>query len=133
MPQHGKHYESVEQIARRRERNFVDTQLLGEKQNAKAFRSAAYTLGISFGFIVLSSILPTFEDKHVSGIIELVRSLAYWMIFYAVIVVATYIGARKNMKHVLMMLNWIFAPTIGLWFIMRVMDIYSNIPPELQS
>lgn len=112
---------------------YVDTELLGEKQNSKAFRGAAYTIGIAFVFIILSLVLPTFEDKRVAEMIELIRSLAWWMIGYAAIVVFAYIRMRKSMKVILFMLNWFMVPTIGLWFILRVMDIYSNIPPELQS
>ena len=113
--------------------HFVDTQLLGDKHNSKAFRGAAYTMGIAFAFIFLSAILPTFEDDRVAGMVELIRSLAWWMIAYASIVVFAYFKMRKNMRAILFMLNWFMVPTIGLWFILRVTDIFSNIPPELQS
>jgi hypothetical protein len=111
---------------------YVDTELLGNKQNSKAFRGAAYTIGIATAFIILSVVLPSFDDKRVADMIELIRSLAWWMLAYAVIVVVAYFKMRKNMRSLLFMLNWFMVPTIGLWFIMRVMDIFSNMPPELQ-
>ena len=111
---------------------YVDTELLGDKQNSKAFRGAAYTMGIAAAFIFLSIILPTFENKRVADMVELIRSLAWWMTGYAAIVVFAYFRLRKNMKFILFLLNWFMVPTIGLWFILRVADIFSNMPPEIQ-
>lgn len=122
-----------EQKTSRYARNFVDADMLGEKQNAKSFRSAAYTLGIAIAFLILSLILPTFEDKRVADMVELIRSLSFWMLGYGLVIVFSYIKMRKSMKYVRFMLTWFLAPTIGLWFILRVMDIFSNMPPELQS
>lgn len=114
--------------------HLVDTELLGEKQNAKAFRGAAYAMGLAIGFLILSPLLGDFDgQKQISGMIELIRVMAMWMIGYAIIVIFAYIKMRKQMRAVLFMLNWFLIPTFGLWFILRVMDIFSNIPPELQQ
>ena len=124
--------ELPEQSAARRGRDFVDTQMLGEKQSSRAFRGAAYTIGIALGCLVLSLIVPTFEDKRVGDMVELIRVTAFWMLGYAAIVVFAYVKMRAQMRAVLFLLNWILVPTFGVWFILRVMDIFSNIPPELQ-
>ncbi|PZQ46556.1 MAG: hypothetical protein DI551_04940 [Micavibrio aeruginosavorus] len=113
---------------------FVDTDLLGEKQNARAFRGAAYSIGIGAGFLILSPFLPKFEGQpQINQMVDLIFVMAIWMVAYAAVVIFTYLKSRKSMKYVLFMLNWFLIPTFGLWFILRVMDIFSNMPPELQK
>ena len=111
---------------------FVDTELLGEKQNSKAFRGAAYSMGIGLGFLILSPLLKDYGNKQVTDMVDLIGVMALWMVAYAAIVFFAYVKSRKHLKYVLFMLNWFLIPTFGLWFLLRVMDIFSNMPPELQ-
>jgi len=114
--------------------HIVDVDLLGEKQNARAFRGAAYSIGIGAGFLILYPFLREGqESQQLKDMMELIRVMALWMLGYAAIVLFGYFKVRKHLKYVLFMLNWFLIPTFGLWFLLRIMDIFSNMPPELQS
>lgn len=106
---------------------YVDEELLVDKTGRKAFKSAAYSVGISAGFLLLSLFLPAMGPEGKGDeIISVFRSLAFWMIGYALAVTIAFLFVRRHVKIVLFMLNWFFAPAVVINALLDIKNIISG-------
>ena len=103
---------------------YYDTELLGKK-NRRAFKSAAYAFGIAVGFLILSPILPDMGSSEAQSkdLLGEFRTLALWMIGYAVATGVAFIFFRKDVYKILTILNWVVVPTIAITAFMEISDI----------
>lgn len=106
---------------------YVDEELLVDKTGRKAFKSAAYSVGIAVGFLVLSPFLPEMGPEGRSGeIVSALRGIAYWMLGYALAVTVAFFFARAHVKKVLFILNWFIVPMIAISIFLDIKDILSG-------
>ena len=108
---------------RRPDLSVVDEELLVRKENKKVFKKVAYGAGIGVGFFLILPILPEIGDEAKSDAIKHIFSVfAATMIFYSIALTFSFFLLRDNIKLVLLMLNWIVLPMVGLWGLMGLMD-----------
>lgn len=107
---------------------YVDEDLLVDRTGRKAFRAAAYSMGIAIGFIILSPFLPDLGDTNEQSdqIIGVFRMVAFWMIGYSITVAFSFFFMRPRIKAVLFILNWIVMPAVVLNAILSIKDIMSG-------
>ncbi len=100
---------------KRKQFDYVDTELLS-KQNSKAFKSAAYAMGIAIGLFIVQPMLPEISDNsRQTEMVKLFNMSSLYLFLYAVAVSVTFFFFRGSLKPVLFVLNWFVMPTILLW------------------
>lgn len=106
---------------------YVDEELLVDKTGRRAFKSAAYSVGIAVGFLILSPLLPEMggPEKH-EAIVSALRGIAFWMIGYALAVTIAFFFVRAHVKKVLFILNWIVVPMIAITVFLEIKDILAG-------
>lgn len=99
----------------RRQFDYVDTEVLS-KQNRKAFKSAAYAMGIAIGLFLVQPMLPEISEKsRQEQLIHLFDLASLSLFLYAAAITATFFFFRSNLKPILFVLNWVVLPTILFW------------------
>lgn len=105
-----------EQKRARKQLEYVDTELLGQKQNVKVFKKAAYGFGVGIGFLLVLPLLPDMGDSTKSkAMLDLFHTLSLGMIFYAGAITLGYFFLRSQIKFIMFALNWIYLPSFGIW------------------
>lgn len=112
----------------KRNESYIDEQLMVDRTGRKVFKSSAYSMGIAVGFLILSPLLPDMGEtaEQSAELVSVFRTLAVWMIVYAVAVAMGFIFLRSKIKMILLMLNLIIAPTIILWGVFEIKDILTG-------
>lgn len=106
---------------------YVDEELLVDKTGRRAFKSAAYSVGIAIGFLILSPLLPEMGPEGRDGeVVAALRGVAYWMIAYALAVTLAFFFVRKHVKIVLFMLNWLVLPAVAINTFLDIQDILAG-------
>jgi len=103
---------------------YVDEDLLVNKIGRKAFKSAAYSVGIAVGFLILSPLLPEMgsAEQH-EKFMDVLHTVALWMIFYGALIAGSFFFMRTHVKLIMSILNWFVMPGVVLWALMAIKDI----------
>lgn len=102
---------------------YVDEDLLVNKIGRKAFKRAAYAIGLAVGFFLLSPFLPDVGNKEKQdAIIGAFHVLALWLILYGALITVTFFFMREKLKLVMFILNWFVIPTVALKAVIDIMD-----------
>lgn len=106
---------------------YVDEDLLVNKVGRKAFKSAAYSIGIAVGFLILSPLLPEIgtPEQH-ELFMGVFRTVAVWMIVYGAAVAGGFFFMRPRVKLIMSTLNWFVMPGVLLWAVFRIQDILAG-------
>ena len=105
-----------EQKRPKKQLEYVDTELLGQKENVRVFKKAAYGFGVGIGFLLVLPLLPDMEDSKKAGdMVDLFHTMSIGMIFYAGAITLGYFFLRSQIKFIMFALNWIYLPTFGIW------------------
>lgn len=101
--------------------DFVDTELLGNREYAKAFRQMAYAIGAGAGFLLLLPTLPDIkgEEYRINEMLWLYAAISGFFISYAIIMGATLKFVRGFLPTVQFTLNWMMVPSAAIWFVME--------------
>lgn len=103
---------------------YVDEDLLVDKTGRKAFRSAAYAIGIAVGFLILSPLLPEIgTPEENTMIVSVFRTLSMWMIFYGFAISFAFFFMRPRVRFIMAILNWVVIPTVLIWVAFQISDI----------
>lgn len=104
---------------KQRNLSYVDSEVLS-KEYRKAFKSAAYAMGIAIGLLILRPMI--FEigspEQH-AKFMGLFGTMAMLMFLYSAAIAVTFFFFRSNLKPVLFLLNFFVAPSILIWAFME--------------
>lgn len=95
--------------------DYVDTEIMS-KNNRKAFKSAAHSMGIAVGLFLLKPFLPEIgsPEKH-EQMMHLFNMTALMLFLYSIAIAIVFFFLRSNLKPLLFILNFFVAPSIVLW------------------
>jgi hypothetical protein len=106
---------------------YVDEDLLVNKVGRKAFKSAAYSIGIAAGFLIMSPLLPEIgtPEQH-ELFMGVFRTVAMWMVIYGTAIAVGFFFMRPRVKLIMSTLNWFIMPAVLLWAVFEIKDILSG-------